>query len=429
MTYIKLQFSCLIIILYITFLYVRQTTGKNRKNYCNPIFDLLLVVTPWAVVFDGATAWSVNHLLAVPDNLNLFFHGCFYFFNDLTMMVIFIYFWTITKGKPENKRTHFFISIPFLISLIFIFAFLPKVEYKIGFMTNHSAGVSPTACYVSVIFYFTWIFILSIKLRKTLETRKRISIFTMLSLTAIIFSIQIFNPEVLLTSLLPTFLLVGLYINIEDPAIQRIKRYNKDMVTSFATLVENRDDSTGGHVKRTQYYVSLLLDEMKKTGEYKEVLSKDYYDNLIMAAPMHDIGKIGTPDDILQKPGKLTDEEYEIMKQHASKGGALIIETFNDLDDPEFLKMAYEVARYHHEKYNGKGYPEGLAGRHIPLAARIMAIADVFDAISEKRCYRDALPLEECYKIIENGSGTDFDPELTQLFLKTVKDHPIHKIY
>ena len=138
-----------------------------------------------------------------------------------------------------------------------------------------------------------------------------------------------------------------------------------------------------------------------------------------VAAPLHDLGKIATPDRILQKPGKLTDEEFAIMKEHAARGGEIILNTFKNIDNPEFQQIAYEVARFHHEKYNGKGYPDGLAGEQIPLHARVMAIADVFDAVSQKRCYRDAMPVDQCFEIIEKGSGTDFDPHLTKLFLES----------
>ena len=144
--------------------------------------------------------------------------------------------------------------------------------------------------------------------------------------------------------------------------------------------------------------------------------------NVSNAAPLHDIGKISTPDSILQKPGKLTDEEYRIMKNHAAAGGEIIRQTFQDSDHVEFRQIAYEVARYHHEKYNGKGYPEGLVGEAIPLHARIMAIADVFDAVSQKRCYRDAMPIEDCFAIIEHGIGTDFDPRLARIFLNATDE-------
>lgn len=129
------------------------------------------------------------------------------------------------------------------------------------------------------------------------------------------------------------------------------------------------------------------------------------------------MGKIAIPDAILQKPGKLTDKEYEIMKTHSQKGAEIIEETFKTMGNDEYGKIAYQVARYHHEKWNGKGYPDGLTHEEIPLCARIMAVADVFDAVSAKRCYRDALPLDTCFGIIEEGSGEDFDPLVAEVFL------------
>lgn len=138
---------------------------------------------------------------------------------------------------------------------------------------------------------------------------------------------------------------------------------------------------------------------------------------MVMAAPMHDVGKIAIPDVILQKPGKLTAEEFGVMKTHAAKGGEIIKDTFKSMSDEEYEKIAYQVARFHHEKWNGKEYPEGLSRKGIPLCARIMAVADVFDAVSAKRCYRDAMPLEQCFAIIENGNGQDFDPYIADVFL------------
>ena len=156
---------------------------------------------------------------------------------------------------------------------------------------------------------------------------------------------------------------------------------------------------------------------MRQKGYYSEVLTKDYMENLLKAAPMHDIGKISVPDAILQKPGRLTDEEFTIMKQHAANGGNIIRESFRNLGNEEYRRTAFEVARYHHEKWNGRGYPDGLGQDDIPLCARIMAVADVFDAVSEKRCYRDAMPLDKCFEIIEQGSGQDFDPMIAEVFL------------
>ena len=199
---------------------------------------------------------------------------------------------------------------------------------------------------------------------------------------------------------------------------EQLSDTHNEMVMGFATLVENKDGSTGGHIKRTTAYVKLLAEELRNRGIYKEELSDEYLENLYRAAPMHDIGKIAVPDVVLQKPGKLTDEEFEIIKTHTVKGGNIIKETFGHLENEQYTHMAYEVARHHHEKWNGKGYPDGLKRKEIPLCARIMAIADVFDALSEKRCYREAMPLDQCFEIIEEGSGQAFEPQLVEVFLE-----------
>ena len=198
---------------------------------------------------------------------------------------------------------------------------------------------------------------------------------------------------------------------------KELKKFHKEMVMGFATLVENKDGSTGGHIKRTTAYVRLLAEELKKRGIYSDELTEEYLLDLYQAAPMHDIGKIAVPDVILKKPGKLTEEEFKIIQEHTVKGGQIIKETFEHLQNKHYSQMAYEVSKFHHEKWNGKGYPEGLEKEAIPLCARIMAIADVFDAVSERRCYRDAMPLEQCFKIVEEGSGTSFEPLLVSVFL------------
>lgn len=228
---------------------------------------------------------------------------------------------------------------------------------------------------------------------------------------------QMIQPQALITCLVPTFVILGAYLNMENPLFLKLQAHNKEMVMGFATLVENKDGSTGGHIHRTTTYVEMLARELKKRGLCSDELTEDYIKNLVMAAPMHDIGKIAIPDAILQKPGKLTAEEYEVMKTHSAKGGEIIEGTFKTIGDDEYSRIAYQVARYHHERWNGSGYPDGLLRKEIPLSARIMAVADVFDAVSANRCYRDAMPLEKCFKIIENGSGHDFDPMIAEVFL------------
>ena len=417
MSFIKLQIGCLVLVLYLELIYIWQTTGKNAKVSCNPIFDALMMIVPSLIVFDGVTAWTVNHLDIVPVSLNLVFHAVFFILLSLFMLVMFLHTLSFVKGFPQKLIFRFLIFLPFIISVILILVFLPELEFIIGKKVNYSMGISVVVCYLVILLYFILIFVFTVRRIKYLEVRKRINVMSFLFISLLILISQVIFPEILISSLVPAFSLIALYINIEDPVLRRMKNYNSEIVTSFATLVESRDSSTGSHVKRTKSYVKIILDEIKTNNLYSSIMTKDFEDKMMNAAPMHDIGKISIPDTILQKPGKLTDEEYSVMKKHSVLGGEIIQEIFKDMDDKEFLNIAYDVTRYHHEKWNGNGYPEGLVGKEIPFSARIMAIADVFDAISAKRCYRDAMPLDKCFAIIKEGKGVDFDPVLTDLFL------------
>ncbi len=376
-----------------------------------------MMIVPSLIVFDGLTAWTVNHLEIVPVSLNLVFHAVFFILLSLFMFVMFLHTLSFVKGFPQKLIFRFLIFLPFIISVILILVFLPELEFIIGKKVNYSMGISVVVCYLVILLYFILIFVFTVRRIKYLEVRKRINVMSFLFISLLILISQVIFPEILISSLVPAFSLIALYINIEDPVLRRMKNYNSEIVTSFATLVESRDSSTGSHVKRTKSYVKIILDEIKTNSLYSSIMTKDFEDKMMNAAPMHDIGKISIPDTILQKPGKLTDEEYSVMKKHSVLGGEIIQEIFKDMDDKEFLNIAYDVTRYHHEKWNGNGYPEGLVGKEIPFSARIMAIADVFDAISAKRCYRDAMPLEKCFAIIKEGKGVDFDPVLTDLFL------------
>ena len=202
----------------------------------------------------------------------------------------------------------------------------------------------------------------------------------------------------------------------------RVERIQKSIISSLANVVEARDESTGDHIQRTQDYVSKLLHNMITHEEYAN-LSKEYCDNVVMAAPMHDIGKIEISDTILNKPGKLTEEEFEIMKKHSEYGGDIIKDTISNVEEQEYCSIAYNIARYHHERYDGKGYPDNLKGEEIPLEARIMALADVYDALVSERVYKKAFSKETAIKIIQEGKGTQFDPNLVPLFLECVTEN------
>ena len=197
---------------------------------------------------------------------------------------------------------------------------------------------------------------------------------------------------------------------------ERVSHMQYGMITFMAEVVENRDDNTGGHIRRTAKYVENIAKELKRQGIYSDILTDRYMSDMVVAAPLHDIGKIHIPDAILNKPGKLTEEEFEIMKTHTTAGEELLIRAKEELGESEYLNTAVEMAAYHHEWWNGKGYPYGRSGEEIPLCARIMAVADVFDALTSKRCYKNAMPLEKAYAIIREEAGTHFDPAIVEAF-------------
>lgn len=203
---------------------------------------------------------------------------------------------------------------------------------------------------------------------------------------------------------------------------ERVSRMQSGMITFMAEVVENRDDNTGGHIKRTAEYVECIAKELKRQGIYSGILTDRYMEDMVVAAPLHDIGKIHIPDAILNKPGKLTEEEFEIMKTHTTAGEELLTHAKEELGESGYLNTAVEMAAYHHEWWNGEGYPYGISGEEIPLCARIMAVADVFDALASKRCYKNPMPLEKAYAIIREESGTHFDPVVVVAFLAVMED-------
>ena len=419
MQYVKLQLGCLLVILYIVITYIKAT---HRKISCNRYFDVLLAVAPWAVFFDGFTAWTVNHMNIVPEYVNRTAHLIFFVLMDIIIIVTAKYMYSELLGERKKERENLFLAIPGILSLVLLVAGIGELHYIHGETTWYSMGFSVYVCFATLVVYYGSILFIVISRHRFLPKDKMLGTLSFIVIMGIILIVQICFPEVLLTALFPTILVLGIYVDFENPHIRKVTMRNIEMIDGFATLVESKDNNTGGHIKRTRAYVDLILRKMRHDKKYRKVLSKDYINNVSNAAPLHDIGKISTPDRILQKPGKLTDEEFTTMKEHAAEGGEIILHTFKDLDNAEFRQIAYEVARHHHEKYNGRGYPDGLMGEQIPLHARIMAIADVFDAVSQKRCYRDAMPLEECFAIIENGIGTDFDPQLAKIFLNSKEE-------
>lgn len=197
--------------------------------------------------------------------------------------------------------------------------------------------------------------------------------------------------------------------------------YTQDVIIhALTSLAETRDKETGSHIVRTQYYVKILAELIRKLPEYQDVLDDDStIEAIFKTAPLHDVGKVGIPDGILLKPGKLDAEEWVIMRTHASLGGDALKKARNSVQGKgaSFLKYAEEIAYGHHEKWDGSGYPLGLVGNAIPISARLMAIADVYDALLSKRCYKEAFSHSKALAIMEEGKGNHFDPVMLEVFL------------
>lgn len=183
----------------------------------------------------------------------------------------------------------------------------------------------------------------------------------------------------------------------------------------MASLIESRDNSTGQHVVRTGKAVELFMRKLLEDPDYH--FSEAWARCVIYAAPLHDLGKISVPDSILLKPGRFTEDEFEHMKQHSTEGARVNFEIFSELSDKDLVQITTNIAHYHHEKWNGEGYPKGLKGEEIPIEARIMALADVFDALVSKRCYKESMDYDHAFHIIEQSLGTHFDPQLGRKFL------------
>lgn len=205
------------------------------------------------------------------------------------------------------------------------------------------------------------------------------------------------------------------YRTLKNQAEQLMRR-NQDIIEILGTVVEYRNMESGEHVKRVGEYTRILAETFMV--EYPEYgLTQDKINVIVSASALHDIGKITIPDSILLKPGRLTKEEFEYMKSHTTRGCELL-ESMKDVLDTQYKKVSYEICRHHHERFDGKGYPDGLAGDAIPLPAQLVSVADVYDALVNERCYKDAFSPEEAFHMIVNGECGVFSPRLMEVFRK-----------
>ena len=196
---------------------------------------------------------------------------------------------------------------------------------------------------------------------------------------------------------------------------ETISKMQNGLILTLADLVESRDKCTGDHVRKTAAYVKLIFEEMKEKGIYKEEVTDELIENALNAAPLHDVGKIGVPDSVINKPTKLTEDEYDQIKQHPVMG----YEILKNITEMPELAIA---AKYHHERYDGKGYPEGLRGEEIPEAVRIISCADAYDAMSSRRSYHDVYAQEYIREEFRKGMGTQFDPKFARIMLEMIDE-------
>lgn len=208
------------------------------------------------------------------------------------------------------------------------------------------------------------------------------------------------------------------YIEEFQRKSEQLTKLQNGLIIVLADMVESRDKCTGDHVFKTAAYTEIILRQMQKEGIYADELNEDYITEVVNSAPLHDVGKITVSDVILNKPGRLTDEEFKIMQGHTTAGAEIIDKAIAVVDeDSEYLNEAKNLAHYHHEKWNGKGYPTGLSGEDIPLSARVMAVADVFDALISRRSYKEPFSIEKALDIIREDAGSHFDPNVVKAFL------------
>jgi len=208
---------------------------------------------------------------------------------------------------------------------------------------------------------------------------------------------------------------------LEELVDEKVKEITASQIATIHALVksaESRDDDTGAHIERTANYCKLIAEKLMESNIYQDVVDAAFVENIEKASPLHDIGKVGIQDAILLKPGRLTNEEFDIMKTHVIIGYETLASVEGYYHENAFLNLGMEISRYHHEKWDGSGYMHGMSGTDIPLSARIMALSDVYDALRSKRVYKDAFSHQKTVEIIKDGQGSHFDPVLVDVFLE-----------
>ena len=301
----KMQIMCLLILAYIGCTYIKDGNYLKKaakKSYCNAFFDAAFVAAEFAVLFDAITACTVNFLNQVPEAINLLVHLGMFVSYEIFITLLCWYWVSVTVGIPKQKWLKIIGTLPGVLSVGLTILFLPNVEFVQGNTTNYSMGASVYVCFVSVVIHILFTVAYIAVHRSSIPRRKVIGLATTLVFIIIILTIQIVFPESLVSCIAIALILVSVYLNMENPSIRGLEYYHNEMVMGFATLIDNKDDSTGGHIRRTSAYALLIAKNLRKNKKFKKIIDQDNLSHLNKAAPMHDIGKIGVPDAILKKP-------------------------------------------------------------------------------------------------------------------------------
>ena len=417
MLHYKLQIGCMVIVLLVLVLYFRERhEQKNVKRM--KCFERLLLFSLLYFVLDIVTVYTVNHVDTVPVVVNNVLHLVYLWVIDRCLLDVFLYVATMLEVSLASNHWKRLAFLPHYAGSFLMMITISTIKYVEGPISNYSMGIPVITCYVMVIYYLCLAYYVWKKYKENLPKRSRINFLICVPVFVGAILIQMIFPDALITSMAITSIILVAYCAMENAASCELIQYHEEVIYAFADVIEGRDGSTGEHVKRTVAYVQIIVDALKEKGIYAESLDNEYLDFLMRAAPMHDFDKIAVTDTVLQKPGRLTSDEYEVMKTHTVRGADMIKASLAALEEPGYITIAWQVARHHHERWDGSGYPDGLHGEKIPLCARVVAVADVFDAVSQDRCYRGAMSLDESFAIIEQGAGTQFDPLIANVFLQ-----------
>lgn len=378
-------------------------------------------------------------LIAYSGNLEVAKYHIIYYFLFIGISLFGIVTSLITQ---HFKKWPYWIRVlPYAISYVFITSI---AGYDIGVLQSAFSGIVVFACIgivalfclnISPLFVFLTYLLFNVGVQKFVYLiQGKTGVIDYLIISILLIALNMYKQKITKHDYLRTKYLEENRNVLQDAVadqVQELKQKQSELqnqhqkiidiqnntIISLSNLVENRDSDTGEHVRRTSAYVNLLAHKAKNNGYCKKILTDEYITLLTKAAPMHDIGKIVVPDSVLKKPGKLKPNEFNEIKRHTTEGGRIVREVLGDGEDKEYIQMATDVASCHHERWDGNGYPKGLSGEDIPLSARIMAIADVFDALVSPRCYKEPFPVDKAMEIIKEESGSHFDPTLAMLFI------------